>query len=206
MAGSVSTASWPPRFAIPTWTCGPRQGRSGHPDRQPGQNAFSAPNWGVLASSNRRLTTQWSGFATALRDAIQPVDTVLQLSGGGVQSTLVVEGDTSRIQMQANLGRASIAGLQGLAVYMTDRDWRFRATYNVTWGRDAEGHPLSHIPPAFGMCTASKSWTHHVGHPPAVERMETRRRLRAGCHGQPGGGHGGRNTIGGRWALTSTPG
>ena len=123
------------------------------------ERLFSAELGGFWRSSNRRLTTQWSGFATALRDAIQPVDTVLHLSGGGVQSTLVVEGDTSRIQMQANLGRASIVGLQGQAVYKTDRDWRFRATYNVTRGRDAEGRPLSHIPPAFGTCTASKSWT-----------------------------------------------
>ena len=78
---------------------------------------------------------------------------------GTVQSTLVVEGDTNLIQVNANIGRASIVGLQGQVQFQTESEWRFRATYNVTRGRDAEGRPLSHIPPAFGACTAARSWT-----------------------------------------------
>ena len=123
------------------------------------ERLYSTELGGFWRSSNRRFTTRWAGFATALRDAIQPVDTALSLPGGGAQATLVVEGDTSQIQVQANIGRASIVGIQGQVMYKTDSDWRFRATYNVTRGRDAEGRPLSHIPPAFGTCIAARSWT-----------------------------------------------
>lgn len=123
------------------------------------ERLFSAEVGGHWRSANRRLRTQWSAFATSLRDAVQAVDTVLQRMDGTAQSTLVVEGDTNLIQVNANIGRASIVGLQGQVQFQTESKWRFRATYNVTRGRDAEGRPLSHIPPAFGACTAARSWT-----------------------------------------------
>ena len=123
------------------------------------ERLYSAEVGGFWRSPNRRLITQWSGFATALRDAIQPVDAGIPLSDGSLLTTLVVEGDTNQVQVQANIGRASIIGVQGQATYHIEEKWRFRATYNVTRGRDAEGGPLSHIPPAFGTCTASRNWT-----------------------------------------------
>ena len=156
------------------------------------ERLFSAELGGFWRSSNRRLTTQWSGFATALRDAIQPVDTVLTCLGWGS----IHPGGGGRHQPDSNAGQPGqgfdcrpprASGLQDgprLAIpgdLQRDLGSGCRRSSFVPHSarlRDVHGF---------------QSWTWLTLDTPAVERMETRRRLRAGRYGQPGGGHGGRD-------------
>ena len=112
---------------------------------------------GFWRNRNHRFSVQASGFATVLKDAIQAVDTSFVSSDGMVIETLVVEGDTNLIQVNANVGRASIIGLQWQARYKVSGGWRLGATLNITRGRNGQGASLSHIPPAFGMASASRT-------------------------------------------------
>ena len=121
------------------------------------ERLYSAELGGHWRTSNQRLTLRGSAFTTLLGDAIQAVDTALVGSGGERIETLVVEGDTNRIQVNANIGRATLRGGQWQAHYRVADGWRMRATLNVTRGRDADGRPLSHIPPAFGLLAAQRS-------------------------------------------------
>jgi len=121
------------------------------------ERLYSAEVGGFWRTRDHSITVQASGFSTLLEDAIQAVDTAFATEGGSLIETLVAEGDTNRIQVNANIGRATIRGVQGQAHFRGSDGWRFRATLNLTRGRDAEGRPLSHIPPAFGMVTASRS-------------------------------------------------
>ena len=119
----------------------------------------SAELGGRWRSANGKWTGTASGFFTGLRDAIVPVDTVLSWAGGQTVSTIVVEGDTNLIQVNANIGRASISGSQWQVGYRAESGWRFRGTANFTRGRDAvNGGPLAHIPPLFGRLSGERSW------------------------------------------------
>jgi len=130
------------------------------------ERLYSVELGGFWRTRDHRLTFQTSGFSTVLEDAIQPVDTAFVSSDGLTIQTLVVEGDTNLIQVNANIGRATIRGLQWQANYRAAGGWRMRATLNVTRGRDENGRPLSHIPPAFGMVSASRRgpWLTFSGH------------------------------------------
>ena len=85
------------------------------------------------------------------------MDTAFIASDGSEIGTLVAEGDTNEVQVNANVGRGLIRGMQWQAHYRAADGWRLRATLNLTRGRNAEGQPLSHIPPAFGLVAASRS-------------------------------------------------
>lgn len=112
---------------------------------------------GYWRTPDQRMMIRASGFTTLLVDAIQPVDTVLFGSDGSAVGTLVVEGDTNAIQVNANIGHAAIRGMQWAIQYRAEEHWRVRATFNVTRGRDERGAPLSHIPPAFGLIAATRT-------------------------------------------------
>ena len=122
------------------------------------ERMYSAEIGGHWRTRNGRFQSNASAFSTALVDAIQPRDSVLTLSDGSLQETLIVEGDTNAIQLNANIGRANIRGLQFKAVYAPSKAWRMWATLNVTHGANAEGAPLSHIPPVFGLASIRRSW------------------------------------------------
>ena len=121
------------------------------------ERLYSAEVGGFWRTRDLKFTLQGSGFNTVLMDAIQAVDTSYIDTGGGLIETLVAEGDTNRIQVNANIGRAFIRGLQWQAQYRASNGWRFRTTLNLTRGRSASGAPLAHIPPAFGMLAAGRS-------------------------------------------------
>lgn len=121
------------------------------------ERLYSAEVGGFWRTRDLKLTLQGSGFATVLMDAIQAVDTAYVATNGETIETLVAEGDTNRIQVNANIGRAFIRGVQWQTVYRAGDGWRFRATLNLTRGRSASGEPIAHIPPAFGMLAAGRS-------------------------------------------------
>lgn len=119
----------------------------------------SAEFGGRWSNPDGRLVLSASAFNTRLRDMIVPVDTVLVDGAGNPFGTIVVEGDTNLVQVNANLGRAGIHGSQWKFSYRGASGWTYRATMNFTRGRDLEeGAPLSHIPPAFGRCSAERTW------------------------------------------------
>lgn len=123
------------------------------------ERLLSAELGGHWRSANGRWSAMASGFLTGLRDAIVPVDTALTSSSGATISTIVVEGDTNLIQVNANIGRATISGSQWEVQHRLESGWRLRATANFTRGQAADdGTPLSHIPPMFGRFSAERSW------------------------------------------------
>ena len=114
---------------------------------------------GYWRSKSGELKANVSGFYTQLMDAIVPVDTVLIGADGATMETIVVEGDTSLIQVNANTGRAAISGSQWSVYFWPESGWRCKATANFTRGQDLEGGgPLAHIPPAFGRVSCRRSW------------------------------------------------
>ena len=114
---------------------------------------------GFWRSRNGQVKADVSGFYTRLMDAIVPVDTVLFGANGEAVETIVVEGDTSLIQVNANIGRAAISGSQWRLYFWPESGWRFKATANFTRGVDMEkGGPLAHIPPSFGRLSGRRSW------------------------------------------------
>ena len=121
------------------------------------ERLYSAEVGGYWRTQDHKFTLQGSGFSTLLLDAIQAVDTAFIASDGSAIGTLVAEGDTNQVQVNANVGRGLIRGMQWQAHYRAADGWRLRATLNLTRGRNAKGQPLSHIPPAFGLVAASRS-------------------------------------------------
>ncbi len=114
---------------------------------------------GRWRSPNQRLGAQAALYLTGLRDAIAAVDTVLTDVSGAQVETIVVEGDTNRIQVNANIGRASIRGTQWRIFYRPSSGWRVEATANFTRGTDVRTNaPLAHIPPMFGRVAAERTW------------------------------------------------
>ena len=114
---------------------------------------------GHWRSPNQRLGAQAALYLTGLRDAIAAMDTVLTDVSGAQVETIVVEGDTNRIQVNANIGRASIQGTQWRIFYRPSSGWRVEATANFTRGTDVRTNaPLAHIPPMFGRVAAGRTW------------------------------------------------
>ena len=140
------------------------------------ERLYNAEMGAVWRSKSRRVSVQATGFETALLGAIQPVNSALQLDDGTWTDTIVVEGDTNSVQVNANTGRARIRGVQGQVRFKLNPGWRGRLTVNLTRGRDADNAPLSHIPPAFGACMVSRSWDwvtlNMHGHWSAAKRLE----------------------------------
>jgi hemoglobin/transferrin/lactoferrin receptor protein len=123
------------------------------------ERLLSAELGGHWRSASGRWALLTSGFLTGLRDAIVPVDSVLITPSGTSISTIVVEGDTNIIQLNANVVRAHISGSQWEVQHRMDNGWRMRATANFTRGQVAgDGTPMSHIPPMFGRFSAEQSW------------------------------------------------
>ena len=77
------------------------------------ERLYSAEVGGFWRTRDHSITVQASGFSTLLEDAIQAVDTAFATEGGSLIETLVAEGDTNRIQVNANIGRATIRGCKG---------------------------------------------------------------------------------------------
>lgn len=123
------------------------------------ERMYSAEIGGHWRTRDGRVQARISAFSTALVDAIQARDSSLILADGSVLETLVVEGDTNVIQLNANIGRANIRGMQFKAVYKPSKGWRLWSTLNMTQGLDANGAPLSHIPPVFGAASVRRTWT-----------------------------------------------
>ena len=114
---------------------------------------------GHWRSPNQRLGAQAALYLTGLRDAIAAVATGLTDVSGAQMETIVVEGDTNRIQVNANIGRASIQGTQWRIFYRPSSGWRVEATANFTRGTDVRTNaPLAHIPPMFGRVAAGRTW------------------------------------------------
>jgi hemoglobin/transferrin/lactoferrin receptor protein len=117
------------------------------------ERLLSAELGGHWRSANGRWSAMASGFLTGLRDAIVPVDTALTSSSGATISTIVVEGDTNMIQVNANIGRATISGSQ----------WEVQHRLESGWWPISPGDKLpmtGHLCPTFPPCL--------VGFPPNV--------------------------------------
>lgn len=111
------------------------------------------------SGADNRWQLTGSGFLTRLDDAIMPVDTLLPDEAGNPISTIVIEGDTNHIQVNANIGKAHINGFQWRVQYRGQEGWLYSGTLNLTRGYNpTDGAPLSHIPPVFGRCSAERTW------------------------------------------------
>ena len=100
------------------------------------ERLYSAEVGGYWRTRDHKFTLQGSGFSTLLLDAIQAVDTAFIASDGSAIGTLVAEGDTNQVQVNANVGRGLIRGMQWQAHYRAADGWRWRATLNLTRGTE----------------------------------------------------------------------
>jgi len=109
--------------------------------------AEQAATW-MLRPGSDVLVVQGAAFASLWHDAI--VQANATLAG---DTTLVVDGDTARIQMNQNLDRAWVRGAR---LEVSAKLWpktTFRGVVNWIRGTGLgdEGVPLAHIPPTFGL-------------------------------------------------------
>lgn len=87
-----------------------------------------------------------TGFYTLLSDAIVQMD--YQLNG---EDSLLVEGETAKIQTNLNAGQAVVYGYAISWKSEIFQDFTIDATYNFTYGQDKTNDvPLAHIAPTFG--------------------------------------------------------
>ena len=109
--------------------------------------AEQAATW-MLRPGSDVLVVQGAVFGSLWHDAIVQADATLQ-----GDTTLLIDGDTARIQMNQNLDRAWVRGAR---LEVSARLWpktSFRSVLNWTRGTGlgGDGLPLAHIPPTFGL-------------------------------------------------------
>ena len=136
-------------------------------DSQPGLVVVPNPDLKPEYASNLEFSVeQWVGKAfkvngtiynSMLRDAI-----VLAPYSFNGQTTLVYDGQPSRVTANQNRQKAYVRGVNlEVNVYVSSR-WRLQGTYTVTKGRVIEDKddetPLDHIPPTYGK--VSLQWQH----------------------------------------------
>ena len=109
--------------------------------------AEQAATW-MLRPGSDVLVVQGAVFGSLWHDAIVQADATLQ-----GDTTLLIDGDTARIQMNQNLDRSWVRGAR---LEVSARLWpktSFRSVLNWTRGTGlgGDGLPLAHIPPTFGL-------------------------------------------------------
>jgi hemoglobin/transferrin/lactoferrin receptor protein len=114
--------------------------------------AEQAVSWSLRPQSDL-LVIQAAAFGSLWKDAV--VQANASLAG---DTTMVVDGDTARIQMNQNLDRAWVRGAR---LEVSGRLWpqtTFRGVINWTLGNsmDDRATPLSHIPPTFGVVEVTR--------------------------------------------------
>ena len=100
-----------------------------------------------LKPNSEVLRVQAAAFGSLWNDAIVQVNAALN-----GDTTLVIDGDTARIQMNENVDRAWVRGAR---LEVSGKLWpktSFRTVVNWTKGNSLDATtPLSHIPPTFGV-------------------------------------------------------
>lgn len=107
--------------------------------------------WSLKPNSDV-LRVQAAAFGSLWNDAIVQVNAALN-----GDTTLVIDGDTARIQMNQNVARAWVRGARLEVIGKLWPKTSLRSVINWTKGNSLDSSiPLSHIPPTFGVVELSR--------------------------------------------------
>lgn len=99
----------------------------------------------LLRNINNVAKLEVTGFYTRLKNAMVRRD--FSLNG---QDSILYDGTMSKVEALVNAESAKIYGLNFNAEILFSQNWRTRHDISLTWGKDSEGFPIRHVPPAFG--------------------------------------------------------
>jgi hemoglobin/transferrin/lactoferrin receptor protein len=100
---------------------------------------------GITRHFREKAKVELSAFYTHLIDAMVRRD--FRLNG---KDSIMYDGILSKVEALVNAESATIYGGSFLLEFMIIPELRALNQFTLTYGKDSEGYPLRHVPPAFG--------------------------------------------------------
>lgn len=100
---------------------------------------------GIVRNFQGKARIEATGFYTFLKDAMVRRD--FRLNG---QDSILYDGILSKVEALVNAESARIFGGSILLEFLVTPELRSVNNFTLTFGKDSEGLPMRHVPPAFG--------------------------------------------------------